>query len=121
MKQPAIKVRAAGKRPAEWTQRTRALIDNFPACVPCVPSVDYDTAAAILDALAVRPEGSLKSGEQDYFDTLTLLVELYDREHFTADTERDPLSMLKYMMQESGMAQADLGRLLGNYRALWRP
>ncbi len=59
----------------------------------------------------------LKSGEQDYFDTLTLLVELYDREHFTADAERDPLSMLKYMMQESGMAQADLGRLLGN-RAL---
>ena len=30
---------------------------------------------------------------------------------------REPLAMLKYMMQESGMTQAELGRLLGN-RAL---
>ncbi len=29
----------------------------------------------------------------------------------------DPLTMLKYLMQESRMTQADLGRLLGN-RAL---
>ena len=36
---------------------------------------DYDAAAAVLDNLAVRPEGSLGAGEQDYFDTLTLLVE----------------------------------------------
>src|ERR1039457_1768546 len=79
---------------------------------------DYDAAVAVLDALAVRPEGSLDAGEQDYFDTLTMLVEAYDQEHHSADEEkRDPLAMLKYLMQESGMAQADLGRLLGN-RAL---
>jgi HTH-type transcriptional regulator/antitoxin HigA len=29
----------------------------------------------------------------------------------------DPMSALKYLMEESGMTQADLGRLLGN-RAL---
>jgi HTH-type transcriptional regulator/antitoxin HigA len=47
-----------------------------------------------------------------------MLVEAYDREHHDFDTaERDPLTMLKYLMQESGMSQADLGRLLGN-RAL---
>ncbi len=79
---------------------------------------DYEAAAAILDRLAVRPEGSLDAGEQDYFDTLTMLVEAYDREHDEIDTKNhDPLSMLKYIMQESGTTQADLGRLLGN-RAL---
>src|SRR5439155_9804253 len=70
------------------------------------------------DALAVRPEGALERGEQDYLDTLTMLVEAYDRQHHDLDTKRgDPLTMLKYLMQESRMTQADLGRLLGN-RAL---
>jgi antitoxin component HigA of HigAB toxin-antitoxin module len=41
-----------------------------------------------------------------------------DREHHDVEMKRrDALSTLKYLMQESGMTQADLGRLLGN-RAL---
>ena len=44
---------------------------------------EYDAAAAaIVDRLAVRPEGSLDPGEQDYLDTLTLLIQAYDDEHF---------------------------------------
>jgi len=79
---------------------------------------DYDAALQVLDALALRPEGSLSAGEQDYFDALTILVEAYDREVQELDSgRREPLPMLKYAMQESGMTQADLGRLLGN-RAL---
>ena len=93
------------------------LIDRF-ALRPLRTERDYDAAVAVLDSLAVRPEGSLDPGEQDYLDTLTLLVEEYDRQHFKVDTETgDPLSMLKYLMNESAMTQADLGRLLGN-RAL---
>jgi HTH-type transcriptional regulator/antitoxin HigA len=76
---------------------------------------DYDAAVELLDNLAVRPEGSLDSGEQDYFDTLTMLVEVYDRQHHDLDTKHtDPLTNLQYLMQESGMTQTDLGRLLGN-------
>lgn len=60
----------------------------------------------------------LDRGEQDYLDTLTMLVESYDRDHFEIDPKQcDPVTMLKYLMEESGMTQADLGRLLGN-RAL---
>lgn len=93
------------------------LIGLFPLR-PLRSERDYDKAAAVLDNLAVRPEGSLDAGEQDYLDTLTMLVEAYDREHYAVDAEqRDPLTMLKYLMQESRMTQADLGRLLGN-RAL---
>jgi HTH-type transcriptional regulator/antitoxin HigA len=79
---------------------------------------EYDAAASIVDALAVRPEGSLNPDEQDYLDTLTILIEAYDREQL--DLEKmpgDPLSILQYLMEQSGMTQADLGRLLGN-RAL---
>src|ERR1019366_7100319 len=118
MKQ-TTKARPSGKRHANGRPAAAylALIEYFPLR-PLRSERDYDAAVTVLDALAVRPEGSLDAGEQDYFDTLTMLVEAYDQEHHAAGEEkRDPLAMLKYLMQESGMAQADLGRLLGN-RAL---
>ncbi len=106
--------RLANRRPAA---AYLALIESFPLR-PLRSEQDYDAAVAVLNTLAVRPEGSLGHGEQDYLDTLTMLVEAYDREHHRIDTEPgDPLSMLKYLMQESGMTQTELGRLLGN-RAL---
>jgi len=119
MKQTATKVRSSKKQPANGRPAPvyLTLIHRFPLR-PLRNERDYDAAVAVLDTLAVKPEGSLDSGAQDYFDTLTLLVEAYDNEHQEMDTdERDPLTMLKYLMEESGMTQADLGRLLGN-RAL---
>ena len=91
----------------------RALFDRFPLR-PLRTERDYDAATVVLDALAVRPEGTLDPDEQDYFDTLTILVEAYDREHYPDLEPSDPLDILKYIMQESGMTQADLGRLLGS-------
>jgi HTH-type transcriptional regulator/antitoxin HigA len=77
--------------------------------------MDYDKALAIIDKLAVQPEGSLDAGEQDYFDALTLLVEVYDKEHYALESRRlTPLQALRHLMQESGMRTVDLGRLLGN-------
>jgi HTH-type transcriptional regulator/antitoxin HigA len=91
-----------------------ALIRKF-ALRPIRSDKEYDAAVAILDGLAVQPEGSLDPGEQDYFDTLTLLVEAYDEEHHQVTTRHlDPLAMLKYLMEENGMRPAALGRLLGN-------
>jgi HTH-type transcriptional regulator / antitoxin HigA len=119
MKQTAAKARPAGRRQPNGrpARAYLALIDLFPLR-PLRGERDYDAAVTVLDTLAVRPEGSLEPGEQDYLDTLTMLVEAYDREHHDLDTEpHDPLIMLKYLMQESGMTQADLGRLLGS-RAL---
>jgi HTH-type transcriptional regulator / antitoxin HigA len=118
MKQPGTKARPARKRRDRAPAPAYlALIDIFPLH-PLRSERDYDAAVTVLDTLVVRPEGSLDPGEQDYLDMLTMLVEVYDREHHNFDTaERDPLTMLKYLMQESGMSQADLGRLLGN-RAL---
>jgi HTH-type transcriptional regulator/antitoxin HigA len=116
---PTTKARRGGKRPANGPPAPvyLALIARFPLR-PLRSAHDYDAAVTALDALAVRPEGSLQPGEQDYLDTLTMLVEAYDEEHHDlGGRQRDPLSTLKYLMEESGMTQADLGRLLGN-RAL---
>jgi HTH-type transcriptional regulator / antitoxin HigA len=119
MKHAAIKDRPKGKRRTgiRPTPAYLALIEAFPLR-PLQSDRDYDAAVEVLDTLAVQSEGSLDRGAQDYLDTLTMLVESYDRDHFEIDTKQcDPLTMLKYLMQESGMTQADLGHLLGN-RAL---
>lgn len=93
------------------------LIRQFPLR-PIRNEREYKAAAAILDRLVVRPEGSLTSGEQDYLETLTLLIEDYDEQHFKIKTAHlSPLDMLKYLMKQSEMTTADLGRLFGN-RAL---
>ena len=94
---PTTKARPARRRPANGKPAPAylALIEHFPLR-PLRSKRDYDAAAVILDALAVRPEGSLERGEQDYFDTLTLLVEAYDQEHHGMDAQDcDPLAMLK--------------------------
>jgi len=114
LKAPRVRHRRTIRR---VTPSYQALIDIFPLR-PLRSETEYDAALEVVDSLAVRSEGSLDSGEQDYLDILTMLVEAYDRDNFAADSEdRDPLSMLRYMMDQSGMTQADLGRLLGN-RAL---
>ena len=58
---------------------------------------EYDAAATVLDALAVRAEGSLTAGERDYLETLTLLVQAADDERFRIGTAGlRGLDMLKY-------------------------
>jgi HTH-type transcriptional regulator / antitoxin HigA len=119
MKHTATKTRTPQKR--RKNARPSAAYLALVVCFPLRPlrsEGDYDAATKILDALAVRPDDSLNPGEQDYLDTLTMLVDAYDQQHDDGGSERhDPLSMLRYLMEESGMTQADLGRLLGN-RAL---
>jgi len=116
MSQIAAKPRTGRNRQSSGRppERYVALIQDFPLR-PLRSEREYDTALKVLDSLAVRPENSLEPGEQDYFDTLTMLVEAYDQEHYPTEMEHgEPLGMLKYLMQESGMTQAELGRLLGN-------
>lgn len=105
--------RAAPAPSAEYM----ALVRAFPLR-PIRSLREYEAAARIVDQLAIRPEGSLCPGEQDYLDTLTVLIQVHDEEHFrTQALDMEPVDVLKYLMDQSGMTGADLGRLLGN-RAL---
>src|SRR5713101_2123788 len=110
MRQTVTKARPSRKRQANGQPDPAylALIEAFPLR-PLRSERDYDAAVTVLDTLAVRSEGSLGPGEQDYLDTLTMLVEAYDQEHYEIETEHgDPLTLLKYMMKESRMTQEDL-------------
>lgn len=90
-----------------------ALISEFPLR-PLRTKSDFRRAAAMLDRLATAAEGSLSRGEQDYFETLMLLVEDYDRRHQPAQSEPDPITVLKHLMEENDMTVSDLGQLLGS-------
>ena len=76
----------------------------------------WEQALPILEKLAVREEGSLARGEQDYFDALTELVWSYEQRRHRIDTSGriTPLSALKFLMKEAGLKAADIGRIIGS-------
>jgi HTH-type transcriptional regulator/antitoxin HigA len=94
-----------------------ALVRRFPLR-PIRGPRDYDAAADMLDGLVTKDENELTAGERDYLDTLTLLVERYDDEHYQMPLARKtPAETLKYLMEQSGMGVADLGRVIGSQPA----
>jgi len=81
---------------------------------PIRSKADYGRASAILDKLAVRDESTLDAGEADYFETLTLLIEAYDREHYPMPVNgASPVGTLRFRMGQNGVKQVDLAKLLG--------
>src|SRR5260370_37431800 len=114
MSQTAAKPRTGRNRQLNGCPAARylALIQNFPLR-PLRSEREYDAALSVVDSLAVRPEGSLEPGEQDYFDTLTMLVEAYAEGDDAAGMKHgDALAMMRYIMRERRMTQAEVRRLL---------
>lgn len=74
------------------------LILEFPLR-PIRSKADYRRAAKVIDRLAAHDEGTLPRGEQDYLDTLSLLIEDYDRAYRLATQPADPLTLLRHLME----------------------
>jgi HTH-type transcriptional regulator/antitoxin HigA len=80
---------------------------------PIRDKTDYAAASAILDKLAMRDESELDSGESDYLETLSLLIEAYDREHFRMPIQKSsPSEVLRFLLHENQMKQSDLAKIL---------
>ena len=64
--------------------------------------------------------GNLTKAQEDVMDLLTILVEAYDRERYPEDEEDpiDPVSSLKFVMEQNRMKAADLARELGVSKSL---
>jgi HTH-type transcriptional regulator/antitoxin HigA len=89
-----------------------AMIRIFPLR-PIGNDAESAEACKILDQHFIRED--LDDGESDYVRALAILVDDYDRErHPFLRPKRTPLQRLKYLMEQSAMTTADLGRLLGN-------
>jgi HTH-type transcriptional regulator / antitoxin HigA len=93
------------------------LVRRFPLR-PIRGEAEYDAAAQMIDELALRNEGTLSPGEQDYLDAITEFVEAYDREHYQLDLSGlSAVQIVRHLMESSDMKPADLGRILGSRSA----
>lgn len=99
--------------PGHVADRYLELIHEFPLR-PIRSKAAYRQAARIIDRLAEVDEGKLPRDEQDYLDTLSLLVVEYDRAHAIPAEPVDPITLLKHLMGESGMTVTALGDVLGS-------
>ena len=69
------------------------------------------TAAQLNEAIAVMDrfleQGDLSPAERDYLDTLSTLVEAYEREHISMPTVSG-VDVLRHLMEANELRQADL-------------
>jgi HTH-type transcriptional regulator/antitoxin HigA len=74
---------------------------------------DLDRAQSVADRLAVLNRRT--RDQEDYIETLSLLIEAYEDLHHPIDTaDIEPIDALRFLMNSHGMNASDLGRLLGN-------
>lgn len=69
----------------------------------------YEEYSRELERIFLAEEGT---EEYDRAEILSLLIEKYDEEHYSIP-DPDPIEAIKYVMEEEGMNQNDLGELVG--------
>jgi HTH-type transcriptional regulator / antitoxin HigA len=94
-------------------RRYLALVHEFPLR-PIRTKRDLDRAMKIAGHLATYEEGSLPRGEQDYLDTITVLIEDYQRRRPISLPAVTPVAMLKHLMEQHDMNVNELGRVVGS-------
>lgn len=70
---------------------------------------DYEAAVARMDALLLEPDAETN----EELELLTILVMAYETAH-VPDLPLDPVDYLKASMDNRGLTQADLARLIGS-------
>jgi HTH-type transcriptional regulator/antitoxin HigA len=83
---------------------------------PIHDSVDYGNVAEVIDAMVLWHDDFTRD-QEDYFELLCSLVEEYDSKHVKWPKVTG-VGMLKHLLEEKGLAAADLSRLLGGSRNL---
>ena len=77
---------------------------------PIRSEAEYRNALDELRLLFMVPKGT---DEYDRAEILEILIEDYEEKHYPIE-DPDPIEAIKYSMEESGMNQTDLGRILGD-------
>jgi HTH-type transcriptional regulator / antitoxin HigA len=79
---------------------------------PLHDEVDYHNALAVLDAMAGY---EMNPDQEDYFEAVATFVEKYEAEHYAIDAQDvTPVDLLRSLLEEHGLSESDLGRLLGD-------
>jgi len=66
----------------------------------------------MLDRLTSLPR--MTKGQEQYLETLSVLVEAYESEHHAIPDSASPISVLKHLLDSNDMNASQLGALLGN-------
>ncbi|MHC5082903.1 MAG: helix-turn-helix domain-containing protein [Planctomycetota bacterium] len=78
---------------------------------------EYDLAMSILIELGKKAR--MTKLENDFFETLSILVEHYENEHCSFDTSNvSVIDILKSFMKDHGLSGADLGNIMGGDRTI---
>lgn len=79
---------------------------------PLHDEADYRNALALLDAMAGY---EMNPDQADYFEAVATFVEKYEAEHHPInDQNLTVVELLRHLLEEHGMGESDLGRLLGD-------
>jgi HTH-type transcriptional regulator / antitoxin HigA len=101
------KTALGSKIPRTYAELVRSFMPR-----PLHDEVDYRNALAVLDSMAGFP---MNSDQEDYFDAVATFVEKYETQHHSIDGAKlTPLKLIRSLMDEHGMSESDLGRLLGD-------
>lgn len=99
---------------------TRKLPPDYLALVKRLPlrpirtDRDHDAAMKVVADLAVRDERSLSRGERDYLETLSVLLEDFDRREAAPPSGLDGVDLLRHLMEANDLSVSDLARIIGN-------
>ena len=81
---------------------------------PIHDKVAYENAIEVLDAMAGY---KLNTEQEDYFEALSSLVEVYERQH-VAEPKVTGLNLLRHLVEANEVTAADLSHILGRDRSL---
>ena len=96
---------ANGKIPDGWEDLVSFL-------KPIHSKSNYNKAIHILDKFAGRT--NLTKDQEDFVESLSILVEAYENEHEPINENNDPIDTLKFLLEANNMNFSDLGNLLGS-------
>lgn len=81
---------------------------------PIHDKIAYDNAIEVLDSMAGH---KLNAEQEDYFEALSSLVEVYERQH-VPEPNVTGLNLLCHLVKANDLSAADLSHILGRDRSL---
>jgi mRNA-degrading endonuclease HigB of HigAB toxin-antitoxin module/antitoxin component HigA of HigAB toxin-antitoxin module len=76
--------------------------------------VEFQNASEIMEAMAGH---DLNKDQEDYLETVSILVDEYDHTHNKQPKKASPLVVLQLLVEEHGISGRELGKILGNAAA----
>jgi HTH-type transcriptional regulator/antitoxin HigA len=99
----------------------RGIPDTFTqlVCVWCPRAihdkVEFNNAVEIVNALAGF---DLNQEQEDYLETVSILVDDYDRKHHPQPVPAKPVEVLRHLVEDHNLSSRALGRILGKDESL---